>query len=456
MSAFAPSRLLSEDIRPLALRLALPSLAAMLFSGLSTLLDALFLSRSGGALFAAVGLCFPLVTLIQTIGFTLGMGAGCFISRELGARASSAPARQAASSALFVSLFLGGALCLVGFLSPGGLLRLLGAKDDLLAAAIPYARYLLCSAPLTCMSLVLGSLLRAQGFAAPGPAAYGAGALAGTGLCFLLLSRFSFGVHGAGIALLAREGVVFFVFLLYMLRLRGALRVSIGDVSISPRVFLSIMRSGLPTLVRQGLSSVSGVVLARELALAGDYAVSGMGLTLRVVNLVSSGVIGFSQGFAPVCGANFGAGKMDRVQKAYRLCLRLTITALLALGALVYFSSAPLFARFAPDAASAAFGSAALRAQSAVFFAQGAVILMNMLTQSMGLPLRATLIAASRQGYVLLPLLLILPRVFGPWGIIYAQPVSDLISLFIGWALIHFTDFSCAPCGCCGARKGSR
>lgn len=194
------------------------------------------------------------------------------------------------------------------------------------------------------------------------------------------------------------------------------------------------MRSGLPTLVRQGLMSVSGVFLSRLCAQIGTHAVSGMGLAQRAVSLVSSCIIGFGQGFSPVCGAAYGAGRMDRLRDAYRFCMRLLTVSLLILGAAAFFFS-PLLAHFAPDGPSARFFSLALRAQSLVFFAQGAVILMNMLTQSMGLPLRASLVASGRQGYILIPLLLILPRLFGEWGLILAQPLSDLVSLVIGWLL---------------------
>jgi len=429
------NRLLSQDVRILTLRLALPCLLAMLASGLSTLLDALFLSRASSPLAAAAGLCFPLVTVIQTIGFTLGMGAGSFVSREIGSGGERGRAKSAASTALFGAVFLGGALCLIGQLAPGALLRLLGARGEMLPAAVPYARFVLACAPLTCASLVLASLLRAQGVPAPGVFAYFAGALTGTGLCYLLITRLSLGVAGAGVAMLAREALILAVFSYYTLRIRGVLRPGVRAVSLRRHTAADIMRSGTATLVRQGLMSVSGAMLSRALAQIGESAVAGMGLALRIVNLVASAIIGFGQGFAPVCGANYGAGRMDRVRQAYRFCMRLLTCALLLLGGAVFFLCPHLFARIAPDESAAAFGAAALRAQSILFFAQGAVILMTMLTQSMGLPLRASLVASGRQGYVFIPLLMLLPRLFGAWGLILAQPLSDAASLFIGWAL---------------------
>lgn len=456
----ASGRLLSGDVRRLTLRLSLPSLAAMLASGLATLLDALFLSRSGKEVAAAVGLCFPLVTIIQTIGFTLGMGAGSFVSRALGSGGSSGgddAAQAVASAALYGALLLCAAFCMAGQFFPQRLLRLLGAREEVLAPAVRYARWVLASGPLVCASLVLGSLLRGQGQTTAGMIAYSAGTAAGCALCYLLVAALRLGIDGAGAAMIAREAIVLAVFIGYTLRTPGALRPSLRRFSVKPRVLAGIMRSGVPTLVRQGFMSVSGVLISRICAQLGTAAVSGMGLALRVTNLVSSAIIGFGQGFAPVCGAAYGAGNTERMREAYRFCLRVLIVSLLLLGAALFFAAPWLLGFFSPDAQAAQFGTAILRVQSAVLFAQGAVILMNMLTQSMGLPVRATLVASGRQGYVLIPLLLILPRFFGAWGIIFAQPVSDLISLAIGWALVNqITGSSSSRSGCSGARRAFR
>jgi len=448
--------LLEQQPSRLVLRLAFPSMAAMLASSLSALTDAFFLSRASSSLAAATAYCLPLLSLIQAVGFTLGMGAGSFVSRELSCNDASR-SNAAASTALAASLVLGCAICLLGQVFPHALLRLLGRREEASPAIVSYVRFVLACAPLTCASLVLGSLLRAQGRPVPGAAAYSSGALLSAALCSLLMCRLHLGVWGAGIAMLAREAFILAVFSYYMLRRRGALRLSLRAVSLLPATIRDIMRSGTPTLIRQGLMSVSGTMLSHALAQSGESAVAGMGLALRAVNLVSSAMIGFSQGLAPVCGANFGAGNTQRVKEAYRFSLRICTVSLLALGAVFFIYAPSLLSRFAPDAESAAFGAAALRAQSVVFFAQGVVILMNALTQSMGLPVRATLIASGRQGYVFIPLLLILPRLFGIKGIIYAQPASDLLSLLLSWALMmKFTGFSFSPCGCCDARKASR
>ncbi|MBR3794937.1 MAG: polysaccharide biosynthesis C-terminal domain-containing protein [Clostridia bacterium] len=456
-SAMQTSSLLHAPVGSLILRIAMPNMIAMVASGLCAFLDALLLGAGDARLSAAVSVSFSLLTLIQTLGFTLGMGAGSFVSRSLG-RGDKPSAYAAASTAFFCALALSVLLCALGlaFLHP--LMRLLGAEADLAAPAGAYARYVLLSAPLLCTSLVLSSLLRAQGKAMGNMLAFSLGAAAGIPLQLLLVRRLSLGVNGAGAAMLTREAVTFTVLLLAVLREKHLVRPSLRSCSLRPIVFVNIMRSGVPTLVRQGLMSVSSVLLMRASASFGPSFLSGMGLAVRASSLIAAAAIGFGQGFAPVFGYAFGAGSMARVSKVYASCQRFVVISLLAVGAFVFLFAHPLLARLGQPPEAAAFAASVLRAHSAAFFAQGAVIVMNMLTQAMGLPVRASLIAASRQGYILIPLVLILPRVFGAAGLILCQSASDFISLALSMLLTRgaIRGSSCARGEYSDARTTSR
>lgn len=426
--------LLTGDVRALTLRIAAPSLAAMIASALGTLLEALVLSRNDTQLASAVGVSFSLLAMIQTIGFTLGMGAGSFVSRSLG-RGEHKPAVCAASTALAAALALAAAFMLLGLLFTAPLLRLLGAPQAAIAPGTPYARYVLLSSPILCASLVLSSLLRAQGRTLPNMRAFVLGAALGAGLLWLLAVQLGWGVHGAGAAMLAREGATLLLLARALLADKTLVHPSLRAVRFDRAVMRAIMRSGTPTLLRQGVTSVSAVMLSRASAKLGPPALAGMGLAVRVLALVSSAVIGFGQGFQPVCGCNFGAQKLDRCKAAYAFCQRVVWVGMIAAGAGMWFGAGPLLALFAPEPAAAQFGTAVLRAQSAAFFAQGAVVMMNMLTQALGLTVRASLVATSRQGIFFIPLVLLLPRLFGAWGLILCQSVSDLLSLGFSFLL---------------------
>ena len=431
--------LLSGDVRLLTLKIAAPSVAAMLSSSACQLLEALILSQKDAALSAAVGASFALILLEQTVGFTLGMGAGSFVSRCIGRQSASdisqrAAAEQAAGAAFFAAVLLAGLLLVGGFFLAAPLLRLLGASENAVAAGVPYARYVLASGPLLCGGLVLSSLLRAQGKTLPNMAAALVGSSLGTALLFLLCLRLNLGVHGAGLAMLAREAATLAVLLLYAARHAELIRPSLRRARFTLSVFAEIMRSGLPTLLRQGATSLSAAMLSRVSAGFGAPVLAGMGLCARMVMPFTSAVIGFGQGFQPVCGAAFGAKQTSRCQTAYRFCHRVLLGFSLLLGAVFFFLAPMLAARFAPDAQTADVAGRAVRLQSLVFSAQSAVILMTMLTQAMGQTVRASLVATSRQALFFLPLLMLLPRVFGLGGLLACPSVSDLIAL--GFSLL--------------------
>ena len=433
---FTPDRetLLTGDVRMLTLRIAAPSLAAMLATGTGTLLDALFMASGSPDAASAVSVCFPLLAAQQAIGFTLGMGAGSHVSRSLGA-GEQVNAQKAASSALAFSLILAASLLAAGFFFLQPLLTLLGTPQSVMPHAAVYARFLLLAAPAACASLVLSSLLRAQGKTPANMRAFLSSSAAGAALGYLLVKRLGLGVWGAGVSLLARELLALLLLTFAALRTDIPVRPSLRGVTFAPWVYPALLRSGLPTLMRQGLSSVSSLMTSRIAAGFGPAALAGIGVAARAGALVSSAAIGFGQGFQPICGFNYGAGRLERVREAYAFCLRVVVIALALIGAAFFFFGGALLRAFgtAPDTAAAALFS--LRAQSAAFFAQGAVIMMNMLLQSMGKTLRATLTATSRQGIFLIPLLLILPRFFGLTGLVLCQSIADMLALGFSYLL---------------------
>ena len=449
------NQLLTAPVRPLILRIALPSMIAMVASALSALLDALLLGRLGAQLTAAASVSFPLLSCIQTLGFTLGMGAGSFVSRCLGSGNPRA-AQTAASTALFLALSVSLLLCGAGALLAAPLCRLLGAGSELISPAAAYARYVLLSGPLLCTSLVLSSLLRAQGKTLPNLFAFGSGAAAVIPLQFLLIARL--GVHGAGVSMLIREAIALIILVVCSLRSKHLVLPSPRSFSLRPQVLGDIMRSGAPTLLRQGVASLSAALLTRAAAAFGPSALAGMGLSARVLNLLSAATIGFGQGFQPVCGAAFGAGLADRIRDAYRFSMLSILLALTGAGAMLFLFAGDVLYVLLADVQAFEVAKSALRAQSITLFAQGAVIMMNMLTQAMGMTLRSSIVATSRQGFVFIPMLFLLVRLFGLRGLILCQSASDLLSAALCLLVTRsaIRDCGCERGGYSDARTGSR
>ena len=445
----ADTALLSGDARLLTLKIAAPGVTAMLASSACQLFEALVLAQNDTPLSAAVGACLALILLEQTVGFTLGMGAGSFVSRCIGqssVRHTSSSARQshreaagrAAGAAFFSALLLSGLLLIGGFFLAAPLLRLLGAPESAVSAGVPYVRYVLASGPPLCGGLVLGSLLRAQGKTLPNMAAALVGSSLGAALLAALCLRLNLGVHGAGIAMLARETAVFVVLLGYALRHGELIRPSLRRARFTLPVFAEIMRYGLPTLLRQGATSLSAAMLSRVSAEFGAPVLAGMGLCARAVMPFTSAVIGFGQGFQPVCGFSYGAGKYKRVREAFWFCVKVVTVILVVLCVISLLFSGQIIAVFRRDDPQVIeIGTLALRFQLLTLPLWGYITMCNMFTQAIGYGVRSTIISTARQGIFLIPALLVFPNIWGLLGIQIAQPVADICTLVLCIAIVN-------------------
>ena len=432
----AKTDLLTGDVRALTLKIAAPSVAAMLAASVCPLLEALVLSARDASLSAAVGASLALILLEQTVGFTLGMGAGSFVSRCIGQGRREA-ARRAASTAFFAALGLSALLLAAGLLFAAPVLRLLGAPENAVAAGLPYARAVFVSGPPLCGALVLSSLLRAQGKTLPNMAAALVGSALGAALLLLLCGRMGLGAFGAGMAMLAREAATLAVLLAYTLRHGELIRPSLRRVRLTRAVFSEIMRSGLPTLLRQGATSVSAALLSRVSAGFGAPVLAGMGLCARAIMPFTSAVIGFGQGFQPVCGFSYGAGKFGRVREAFWFCVKVVTVILVVLCVISLPFSGQIIALFRRDDPQVIeIGTFALRLQLLTLPLWGYITMCNMFTQAIGYGVRSTIISTARQGIFLIPALLIFPRVFGLLGIQISQPVADICTLALCIAMM--------------------
>ena len=431
-----PESLLTLPVKPLTLRLALPGFVSMAVCGACALAEALFLS--GTPLAPAVSAGYSLLLLFQTIGFTLGTGAGSVVSRSLGGGKT-----QEAEGILFAApaAALLASLCVAvpGLLFSKFCFSLLGLPEDTLSACRPYLLALLACGPLLCLHLVLTSLMRAQGRTAPAALSPLPGALLGAAALFLLFPFL--GVWAALAAVFLREGLTLLLALFFSFRDKMLLRPRAS--AFRPAVLGRVFCAGLPTLFRQGAACLCSILLNRTCAQFGTPVLVGMGLAVRTSALVSACVIGFGQGLQPVCGTNFGAGQLGRCQEAYSFCQKITFAALFPAGLLLFGQAVPLLRLFGAEEAAVQFGASCLRAQSLAFFAQGALVLMTVLTQSMGLTTRASFIAVSRQAFFL-PLLLALPRWMGQNALIFSQSAADLLALFFSFLLTRglFSDSS--------------
>ena len=428
--------MIKTPISRLIPRLAVPTIISMLITSIYNMADTFFVSQLSTSASGAVGVNFSLMAMIQAIGFTLGMGSGNFMSRMLGAREQE-KAQRACSTAVYTAFALGLLLAITGIANIDSLVRMLGATETIAPYAKDYGRYILIAAPYMTVSFVFNNHLRSQGNAALSMIGITTGGILNVILDPVLIFGLKMGISGAAIATIFSQFVSFTILLVLVIRSGNVLKPHPRYFTFQGWVYKEILSAGMPTLGRQGLASVASVLLNVVSSGFGDAAVAAMSIVTRIMMFINSALIGFGQGFQPVCGFNFGAGRYDRVLEAYFFCRRVALVFLLVMGVIMFAISTPIMRLFRKeDAEVIRIGALALKMQCCLLPFQSYTIIGNMLTQSIGYSFRATLTAISKQGLFFIPAILILPPLLGIPGLQLAQPVADGLTFVLTQVIV--------------------
>jgi putative MATE family efflux protein len=421
-------QLTEEPVGRLVCRLALPCIISMLVTAFYNMADTFFVGMlQSNSATGAVGVVFSLMAVIQAVGFFFGHGSGTYISRELGGHHAEKASNMAATG-FFSALATGVLICILGqiFLTP--LAYLLGSTDTILPYARDYMRIILIGAPWMTASLVLNNQLRFQGSAVYGMVGITSGAVLNIGLDPLLIFVFGMGISGAAWATIVSQLVSFLLLLAGCTR-GGNLHIHISGVQLKWDYYSMIIRGGLPSLARQGLASAAAICLNQAAGSFGDAAIAAMGIVQRIMMFGGSAMIGFGQGFQPVCGFNYGARLYHRVRQGFWFCVKTSTVFLLLVAGAGFLFAPQIIAVFRDDPAVIACGAAALRFQCVTFAFQGWVVMSNMMLQTIGRTVPATFLAMARQGIFFIPLVFILSSTLGMPGIQMTQAVSDMLTL---------------------------
>ena len=438
----------------LVLKLGLPTTVSMLVTTVYNMADTYFVSSLGTSQSGAIGIVFGLMAIIQAVGFTYGHGAGSNIGRLLGANRTE-EAGNYASSSVFFGLITGLIISAVGLSLHTPLMNLLGSTQTILPYAIEYSFYILLAAPVMVLCCILNNILRYEGKATFAMFGLVSGGLLNILGDFLLIKVFDMGVPGAGISTAVSQCISAVILIIPFLTGKTQSKLSIKNVfrkndkesSTSARRFSapdalvlgSILAIGLPSLMRQGLGSISTMILNSSANPFGDAAIAGMSIASKVVNFIFCVGLGIGQGFQPVAGFNFGARKYSRVKSAYRFTMLLGMILLGTIGFFGCLYAEPIISLFRDDPDVVAVGVPALRYQAAVIFIMPIQVTTNMLFQSTGKSVRATLLSATRSGLFFIPTILILSRIMGLAGIECSQAIADVLaSLMAVPFAVHF------------------
>ena len=417
-------------------QLAIPTIISMLITSIYNMADTFFVSQLGTSASGAVGVIFSAMAIIQAVAFTIGMGSGTNVSQALGA-GDEEKAQRYVSTAFFTAVAVGAVLAAAALLNIDWLVRFLGATETIAPYAKDYATYIFYAAPFMMGSLAMNNLLRFEGLSIYGMVGITTGGILNMVLDPLLIFGFGLGTSGAAIATAISQFVSFTILLIMTNTKDAAISIHPRNFRPTARMYGRIFYMGLPSLGRQGIASVSTILLNNAAGLYGDAAIAAMSIVSRFIMFINSTVIGFGQGFQPVCGYCYGAGRYSRVREAFTFCVKVSTIILLVLSAVSFLFARPIITVFRrDDPLVIEIGTFALRAQLLTLPLWGFITMSNMFTQSIGYGVRATIIATARQGIFLIPALLILPPLLGLRGIQIAAPVSDVLTLFLAWGIV--------------------
>ena len=422
-------KMTETPISRLIIMLGIPTTISMLVTNIYNMADTYFVGRLGTSASGAIGVVFGLMAIIQAFGFMFGHGAGSIISRRLGARDVESASRFASTS-FFASLAAGGAITLFGFLLLEPLVRLLGSTDTILPYAKTYAGFILAAAPFMASSCVLNNILRYEGRAAIAMVGLTTGSVLNIFGDWLLMEKMGFGVEGAGIATALSQTISFFLLLVMFFGGKTQSRISFRYVTKNISELAMICKTGLPSLMRQGLSSIATMLLNGQAGMYGDAAVAAMSIVNRICFFLFSVGLQDRTGFQPVAAFNYGAKKYDRVRKGFFFTLCAGEVLLGGAALIGLLAPAQLVAFFRNDPAVIEVGKVALTAQLAALFFQPLSICANMMFQSVGKNKIATFLSMLRSGLYFIPIIVVFSQAFGLFGVEIAQTVADVLAFF--------------------------
>lgn len=410
--------------------LAVPTIISMLVTSFYVMADTYFVGKINTQSTAAVGISFSIMAIIQAFGFFFGHGSGNYISRRLGAK-DYENAEKMASTGFFYAFFSGILIAVLGniFLTP--ICVTLGSTETILPYAEKYLGIILLGAPFMASSLVLNNQMRFQGNAVYAMIGIIVGAALNIALDPILIFILDMGVAGAAWSTVISQ-ICSFMVLMYMDSKGTNIKISFKNFTPTFGFLKEITFGGIPSLSRQGLASISTIMLNVAAGSYGDAAIAGMSIVTRICMFINSFVIGFGQGFQPVCGFNYGAGLYTRVREGFWFCVKTGVVFLAICSIIGYIFAPEVVSWFRKDDPLVIeIGARALRWQLITLPLGSWVILCNMLLQTIRIPGRALVLSSARQGLFFIPLILLLPHFLGLQGVEMCQATADFCSFIL-------------------------
>ena len=417
----------TQPVPSLIVKLGIPTMISMFVTSIYNMADSYFVGQINTSASGATGVVLGLMAILQAIGFMFGHGSGSIISRKLGEKDIESASRFSATG-FYSALISGFLILIIGniFLTP--LMLLLGSTPTILPYARTYAMCILFAAPALVSSCVLNNILRYEGRAFFAMIGLTSGGILNIFLDALFMRVFDMGILGAGLATAISQYVSWILLLTMFLLKKTQTSLAVKYCKFNWKTIGNIIATGLPSLARQGLASISTMFLNNAAGVYGDAAIAAMSIANRISMFIFSAVLGIGQGFQPVAGYNFGAKKYTRVRSGFFFTLAFGTVTLGIAALAVYLNAGACIQIFRDDPDVIAIGIPALQAQCLALFFVPFQVCNNMMFQSIGYKFNATFLSSLRNGLFFIPVLLLLSRFFGLTGIQVSQAIADVMT----------------------------
>lgn len=429
-------RMTTQPVGKLLLTLSVPTIISMMVTNIYNIVDTAFVGILGTSESGATGIVFGYMAILQALAFMCGQGAGSIMSRKLGQK-DQAGATRYTSTGFYLSFGLGALVAILSGLFMNPVLSVLGSTETIAPFAGIYISFIVISAPFFTSSLTLNNLLRYEGKAKLGTV----GMMTGAVLNICGDAIFMFGLHmgiaGAGLSTALSQFISFCILLSMFLRGKTQTEISLKHMAKDAHTFFNVMATGFPSLLRQGLNSVATMLLNNAAGVYGDEAVAAMSIVSRISFFPMAVAIGIGQGFQPISGFNFGAGKKDRVRKAFWTAVFGEELVLMLISIPIYIYAGNLIRVMRNDSEVILVGIRALHLMCIAQIFVPMTMMVEMGFQSIGEKFLASLGSSLRSGLILIPSLILLSKYRGLYGIQEAQPISIVITFMISIVLCN-------------------
>lgn len=435
-SFFQPADLADPRLAPLVLRLAMPSVAGLSIHALHHVINGIFVGLVGADAVAAVSLSFPIFLLVSAVGHGLGTGCAASIGRQLGA-GKTEDAGMTATLGLGLAGLSGMACSVILLLSLKPLLLFFGASPAILPLAEDYVSVLAFGCSLMLLQIVCDFVVIAEGNTAFSMWTLILSFTLNIILDPLLIFGLKLGIAGAAFATAVSQLAALGAFTAYFWRRAGRLRIHWRLFRLPPHLLRPVFSVGVPAALTTALTAAAFTLLYQlSGAYGGDSAIAATGIALRVYTLGELPLVGFCIGAQAVLSFAWGAGDPLRILCATRFMLLVTTLFAFAYSLIVLIFACPITAFFTSDPKVLILGMRAISAFHALFGLTGLQLVTLVLLQSLDKGRLAAIVSLAPQGYLLIPLLSVLPRLLGINGVFLSQAAAIAFAAILAAAFL--------------------